>query len=740
MDLASASVSTALVALSGLLAWAHVSRRRAREGRDGAALEEKIERKLDVPRSLHPVFDTEICIGSLACLRACPERVLGIVEGVGRLVHADQCIGHGKCAFECPVGAIKLVMGTAERGVDLPEVDEHFESSRPGVYVVGELGGMGLIRNAVQQGQEATRWIAQALPAGRPLGDAVDVAIVGAGPAGLSAALAASAAGLSHRILEQDTVGGSIAHYPRQKVVMTERMKVPIYGGIGKRVIRKEKLLASWNRAIAKAGLVVEQGVKVEGIDGSDGRFELRTTRGKVGARKVILATGRRGTPRKLGVPGEELPKVAYGLVDPSQYDGARVLVVGAGDVALEAAAQLAEESRARVTISYRGESFARAREANRRRVEALAARKRIEVLFSSQVKAIAGAHVDLDHAGRPRRIANDYVLVLIGGELPLEFLKKAEVGLRRFHGETMAIRLDDVRRGSGKEDASARQRRRRTARIYLAVGAMVIAVLAIRGWGYYHLGPVERLRSPLHRLLKPAGPWGHGVGLAATAFMLSNFLYAARKRWGVLRGRGSIRSWLDFHVFVGFMSPLVIAFHAAFRSNNLLATATSAALAIVVLTGLVGRFIYGMVPSVEGHAEELEALASRFERIRERARPLVIGTRSPARLEAALALASRRVPSGSLLGLAVRVPASALRLRLRLWRVRRLLRDAERYARFRDALVRLDRLRFQIAFYNGLRRLLRGWRVFHASLAAFLVLTIAAHIAVALFVGYGWR
>ena len=134
----------------------HLLRRVLRQRRDAAALREKIERNQHHPRSLHPVMDPDICIGSLSCLKACPEGdILGIVDGAARLVHADHCIGHGRCAAECPVGAIRLVFGTAERGVDLPEVDEFFESSRAGVHVVGELGGMGLIKNAITQGLQA---------------------------------------------------------------------------------------------------------------------------------------------------------------------------------------------------------------------------------------------------------------------------------------------------------------------------------------------------------------------------------------------------------------------------------------------------------------------------------------------------------------------------------------------------------------------------------------------------------
>ena len=416
------------------------------------------------------------------------------------------------------------------------------------------------------------------------------------------------------------------------------------------------------------------------------------------------------------------------------------MLVVGAGDAAMEAAAQLAEQSTASVSISYRGDSLARAREANRKKVEALDKSRRLRLYLGSQVKSIDAAEVRLEQKEKPFVLGNDYVLVLIGGELPAEFLKKNGIDMRRFQGETMAIHLDANRKGSGRDDQPTRRRRRRVQLAYAAAGALVLAFPLLKGWDYYFLPPLERLHSPLHGALKPTGAWGHGVGVAATAFMLSNFLYAARKRWGVLRWCGAIRSWLDFHVFVGFMSPLVILFHAAFRSNNLLATGTSMALGIVMLSGIIGRFIYGMVPSVQGRALELDELAARFKRLRERARPVMAESRNPARLEVVFALATREIPGGWLPGLALRVPASALRLRFRVWRVRRFIPDAERRARFRDSLVRMNRIRFQIAFFDGLRNLLRTWRVLHASLAGFLVLAIAAHIAVSLFLGYGWR
>jgi hypothetical protein len=185
-------------------------------------------------------------------------------------------------------------------------------------------------------------------------------------------------------------------------------------------------------------------------------------------------------------------------------------------------------------------------------------------------------------------------------------------------------------------------------------------------------------------------------------------------------------------------MSPLVIAFHAAFRSNNTLATATASALGVVVATGIVGRFIYGVVPGTGGKEEELALVAARFERLKSQVEPMLADARDRRPLDALMALATAEVPRRSLAAALLRFPVASLVMRLRLRRVRRLLPEGERYDRFRASVLRLRRIRFQIAFYGGLRRLLRGWRVLHASLAGFLVFAIAVHIAVSLYLGYG--
>lgn len=754
-------VAASVVGVAAAIAWFARSRR-SQEVRDTAALEAAVSRNVHVPPSLHPVIDPDLCIGSLSCLKACPEGdILGVVDGAARLIHGSNCIGHGRCAVECPVGAIRLVFGTSERGVDLPEIDEAFESSRSGVHIVGELGGMGLIKNAIVQGVQAAEFLAARLTAKARAGAAevVDVVIVGAGPAGLATALGCRAGGLTFRVLDQGSVGGTVAQYPRQKVVMTETVRLPLFGKFGKRLISKEELLETFVKVCEKGDIRVEEGVKVVGLEGQDGAFVLQTSQGPVGARKVVLAVGRRGSPRKLGAPGEELEKVTYRLIDAEQYMGCRVLVVGGGDAGLEAAIQLAEESDAQVCLSHRG-AAPTGREANKQRLADQVARGRIRLLVDSAVTEIRSDAVTLDHAGAVVELPNDYLIVCVGGELPLDFLKKMGIDVRRYHGtERTAPRSEGgpialgalprtgagegapavakAARGSAKQEAA--RRHRRLAWGLFALGAIILAVLAWVGRDYYVMPFKGRLRSPLHASLKPAGAWGHGVGLVATGFMLSNFLYAVRKRWRLLKGTAPISTWLTFHVFVGFMSPLVILFHAAFQSNNMLATGTFLSVLVVVITGIVGRYIYGIVPSQGGSALEYAEVQGQFERVKARLGPLLEELADPKPLKLLFAAAAAPPHADSLAVALARRPFDTLALRLSLGRAHRQFPDWEHFREFRASLLRLVQLRDQLRFYRSLKKLLAGWRAFHAVLAIFLVLMIAAHIAVSLFLGYRW-
>jgi thioredoxin reductase/Pyruvate/2-oxoacid:ferredoxin oxidoreductase delta subunit len=723
--------------VTGGLAASYALNRWLRGDADAATREESEQTERNIPRSLHPVVDPDLCIGSLACIKACPEGdVLGVIDGVAGLIRGGDCIGHGTCAAECPVSAITLVFGTARRGVDLPEVDANFESSRPGVHVVGELGGMGLIKNAMRQGLQVADHLAQARQPSAI--DRVDVCIVGAGPAGLATALGLTHHHMSFRLVEQDTLGGAISHYPRRKLVMTEKVHLPIWGKFGKRRILKEELLETIRRVIRKAQIQVEEGVKVESIDGADGDFTVQTTRGPVRARKVVLATGRAGSPRKLGVPGEEQQKVVYRLDHPEQYDGQRVLVVGAGDAGVEAACQLARESTARVWLSFRGD-VPKCRPPNRAEMQRQADRGRLTPLPSSKVLRVGQRDVTLDVGGRETAVPNDFVIVSIGGQPPADFLAKAGVGMRRYHGEPPGSRAGGKHVRSERELAAARKVRNLEIGLWV-LGAATLAVLAWRGWRYYPLSPALRHDHPLHAVLRPSGHWGHGVGVVATAVMLSNFLYAVRKRVSRMEGVGDMRAWLALHVWAGFVSPLVIAFHAAFQSRNILATSTTVAMGVVVLTGIVGRYIFSLVPAAAGRTLEVEELQGRLVRARTDMEPLLASLPDAAPVRRLFDEVTEPLPPGTLLQSLVRLPLRWLRSVLALRRAADLFPDEDTRLAFRDDLFRCETLRLQIGFYRRLKALMRMWRILHASLAAFLVVTITAHVALALFLGYGLR
>jgi dihydropyrimidine dehydrogenase (NAD+) subunit PreT len=730
---------TALFALGAMAMWLMARARRVRQTKDVEQLQQAEAEGRTQPPTLHPVVDPDKCMGSLSCLAVCPEGdILGVVDGKASLVDPTACIGHGKCALECPVNAITLVFGTSERGVDLPEVSEYFETSRPGVHIVGELGGMGLIKNAIIQGVQASEHFARAM---QPSGEAqvADVVIVGAGPAGLATALGCRKAGLSFRLLEQEPeFGGTIAHYPRQKVVMTERVNLPLFGKFGRTLISKEELLESFSDAIKKGNIDVEPGTKVQAIEGEDGAFTLKTSRGEVRGRKVVLAVGRRGTPRKLGVPGDELSKVTYRLIDAQQYEGTRVLVVGGGDAALEAAIQIAEETEAEVALSYRQPELGKAREANKRRFKELVQEGRIFAFMPSSPKGVTPRSVKLDVAGKALELKNDYVIACLGGELPTEFLKTNGVDMQRLHGEELGGKAR-AGRGSARLENELRSQRRLALGLF-TLGALIVALLTVVGLDYYQVPIPLRKDHPAHAFLKPAGSWGHGVGVVSTLFMLSNFLYAVRKRWDRIKGFSSIRNWLTFHQFVGFMSPLVITFHAAFQSNNLLATSTAASLAIVVATGVVGRFIFGVVPSGVGHQNELGELTKRYERLKTRAETDMEHTTTDMdRVAQVLQHATTPPRELSVLAFMFHLPAQRLRDAADLRHLRQAFRSPENFEEFKENFEKLRTLQAQVSFYRGLKRLMGMWRVLHVVLAICLVVLIAAHIGFSLFLGYKW-
>lgn len=391
------------------------------------------------PASLHPVIDPARCFGCGACVHACPEgKILGLIDGKAALIEPTACIGHGACKTACPADAIALVFGTARRGFDIPEIGQNFETNVPGIFIAGELGGMGLIRNAVEQGKQAIAGVAALDGIGQ--GQQFDVVIVGAGPAGFAASLAAKENKLRAMTLEQASFGGTVAQYPRGKIVMTEPADFPIYGRVKMRRVRKERLLELWQRILKETKLPIRYGERVQSIEHDRTGFLVTTNSHRYKTRAVVLAMGRRGTPKTLGIPGEDLPNVVYALDDPAQYSGKRVVVVGGGDSALEAAASLSRVPGCEVALVHRGTSFERAKPASVARIEAAAAADRLIVLMESRVMRIAADRIEIETRGRRQTYLNDTVIICAGGVLPAEFLRKAGIRIETVHGKAMAV------------------------------------------------------------------------------------------------------------------------------------------------------------------------------------------------------------------------------------------------------------------------------------------------------------
>jgi thioredoxin reductase len=255
------------------------------------------------------------------------------------------------------------------------------------------------------------------------------VVIVGAGPAGISASLRASEHGLKALTLEREEVGGTVSKYPRAKLVMTSPVEFPLYGKFHKTALSKEELLRFWEKVIGRTDLNIHTGEAVDAVKKeSDGLFHIKTARDEYKSHAVVLALGRAGTPRKLGVKGEELPHVLYRLIEADHYTNKNILVVGGGDSAIEAAMGLAHQSGNRVTISYRKSEFNRLKDRNAKRIEEQARLGNIEVFFNSMPIEFRVGSVGIECGGQIREMPNDFVWIFAGGTPPSDFLKAAGI------------------------------------------------------------------------------------------------------------------------------------------------------------------------------------------------------------------------------------------------------------------------------------------------------------------------
>jgi thioredoxin reductase (NADPH) len=376
--------------------------------------------------NLRPLIDLDLCVACATCVHVCPFNVLEIVNEKAIAVRLEDCTGFSACAAECPTEAIKLVAGGAMQTVELPVYDANLETNVPGLYLAGEVTGKALIKIAINQGKKVVESIMLKRP---PPGEHFDLIVVGAGPAGASTALAAVDAGLKVKCLEQGTTANTIRNFPRQKFVMAEPVMIPLYGPLWMEDTSKESLLERWQQIISATGLVISEEEKVLRVATCPEGFLVQSTKGEYKGARVVLAIGRRGSPRKLGVPGEDSTKVAYNLLDADAYKGKAICVVGGGDSGIEAANGMARQDlENRVWIVHRTEDFSRAKPRNQKKIQKSMDEGRVKVFFNAAVVEIRERSMLVKTATGVEEIENDFVFVMVGGESPKKFL--SDIGI----------------------------------------------------------------------------------------------------------------------------------------------------------------------------------------------------------------------------------------------------------------------------------------------------------------------
>lgn len=417
-------------------------RRRAQQQKGQEVVAEVEAQGGDEPDSLHPTIDLGACMGSGRCVEVCPEKdVIVIKDGQATVAHPSRCVGHGLCERACPTDAIDLVLGSEQRGVDLPRIKGNFETNVDGIYVVGELSGIGRIRNAFEQASQCIDGIVAEQRDGPE--EAYDLLIVGCGPAGLAASLWAQYRGLSFVTVEKEDIGGTVRTYPRKKMVMTRPVRVPGFGTLDVQTIQKEELIDLWEEIVDETNLrsSINTGETFKGAEQRrDGTFEVQTTGGTYHSQRVVLAIGRRGVPRKLDIPGEDQPHVAYSLREPERYAGDRITVVGGGDSAVEAALSLARQPGTEVHLSYRRDAITRPKPKNIERIETAIAEGEVKFLPKTNLTEIRDdAVVYRDAEGEIHRLPTDSVFLFIGGVLPTDMIENLGVEIDTKFGEPVS-------------------------------------------------------------------------------------------------------------------------------------------------------------------------------------------------------------------------------------------------------------------------------------------------------------
>ena len=678
----------------------------------------------------HPVVDLSRCLGCGTCVAACPEEgVLEMLHGQAAVVRGGRCVGHAACETECPTGAVTVTLGNLAERDDVPVVTEQFEAEgQHGLFLAGEVTAHALIKTAIEQGKAVAGEVLRRQELDGPADQGVvELLIIGAGPAGLACALAAKEHGIAAWLIDQEhELGGTVARYPRAKLVLTQPVEMPLYGKLRETTYTKEELMARWRAMANEQQIDFEGGHTFESLERlEDGCFSVQTSRGELIARSVCLAIGRRGTPRKLGVPGEHLPHVAYDLIDAQAYRDRQVLVVGGGDSAIEAALGLAEQPGNRITLAYRRESFFRLRAQNEQRIAQAQADGRVQVLFQTEVQSIEPDRVQLRGLAGVETIACDAIFVQAGGVAPTDRLRAAGVSFDHGASESGTSEV-----GTGFLRA-------------LAIGfALSLGALAFVLWhrDYYLLERAARPAHEKHDLLRPGLGIGLGLGIASIGLVAANLLYLARRYGKLGLTFGSLSVWMTLHVGTGVLAFLFALLHAALEPRDTVGGRAFWLMAILIATGMIGRYLYSFVPRAANGRElalsearaQLERLSSAWDRAHtsfaERAREELGG------------LIERRQWSGNFVGRLGALFGAQHDLA-------RVTRDLDRQARsegladdqrhetlelFRSA----HRSALMAAHYEDLRAIMNTWRWIHRWGALLLLALVGLHVVYALSYG----
>jgi len=744
-----------LLAAGGLAVGVLVSLVRRHElGRMAAALRERDEAlRLGAAKAQlqHPVIDLARCVGCGACVEACPEDgVLALVHGQAAVVNGARCVGVAACERVCPTAAITVTLGDLSQRDDVPAVSDDLEAiGQPGLFLAGEVTAHALIKTAIEHGARVARTVArrvrhQLRPALVAAGDAdagavaladddrLDLCIVGAGPAGLSCALEATRLGLRFVVLDSaDEPGGTVAKYPRRKLVLTQPVDLPLVGRLDRQTYTKEDLIELWQHAVEAHALPLYGGREVTAVErGDDGGFVVRTRGEEWRAHHVCLALGRRGVPARLDVPGEELPKVAYGLTDAQSYRDRRALVVGGGDSAVETALALAEQDGNEVTLSYRRDGLFRVKARNAERLRAAADAGRVRLLFGSEVVAITPERVTLRRRGETIELPNDDVFVQIGGTPPLPLLRAAGVS---FDPARHPPPRRPTATGSGWQPA------------LLAGLAIAVLTAAFAFWhrDYYDLPLAERPTHAKHGWLRPGRSLGLAFGIAALVLVVVNLLYLLRRARRLGFTFGSLRAWMTSHVATGTLALACAVLHAALAPRDTPGGHAFWALLLLVVTGAIGRYFYAFVPrAANGRELELGEVKQQLTAASEAL------TGAGGRLAAFAAqeireLSARRQWRASFLGRVLGLlrghrDRRVLRARLRA-QAQTLGASEEDLATTLALAERAHRAVHAAAHFEELRALLSTWRWLHRWVAALLVLLVLVHLLNALRYGQLW-